>query len=201
MTSGFGLAQTPISDLFTTHQVVSDVVPTAPNARLTVVFSDGAQVLGGNEMLIKATQPQPQISFPTETNTFYTLIMLDPDNDTRQTHKYRQFIHWGVVNIAGANGIQNLDVASGHVLSPYMGCAPEPGSGRHRYVVLLYRQPGVIPTDKLPTLGQSSTVGQLLMPNNFKERSNFDHHKFFQDHLGSQPTLVAGNFFFAEMPQ
>jgi len=197
MTSSFGLPQANIGDLFNTHQVVSDVVPIAPSARLSVVFSDGAQVLGGNEMLIKATQSQPQISFPTEANTYYTLFMLDPDNDSRQTHKYRQFIHWGVVNIAGANGIQNLDVASGHVVAPYMGCAPEPGSGRHRYVFLLYRQMGVIPTEKLPSMGQSSTVGQML-PSNIKERSNFDHHKFFQDFQGSQPTLVAGNFFFAE---
>jgi len=197
MTSSFGMPQVPINDSFTHHQVVGDVVPTAPTARLSVVFADGSQVWGGNEMLIKATQTQPQVTFPTETNTFYTLFMFDPDNDTRQTHKYRQFIHWGVVNIAGSHGIQNVDVASGHVLAPYMGCAPETGSGRHRYVFLLYRQQGVYPTEKLPNLGNSSTVGQLL-PTNFKERCNFEPHKFFQDVQGSQPTLIAGNFFFAE---
>jgi len=108
-------------------------------------------------------------------------------------------IHWGVVNIAGSSGSPTLDVASGHVIAPYMGCAPDAGSGRHRYVFLLYRQSGVIPTDNLPSMGHSSTVAQLL-PSNIKQRCNFDHHRFFNEKLGGQPTLVAGNFFFAELP-
>jgi phosphatidylethanolamine-binding protein (PEBP) family uncharacterized protein len=50
--------------------------------------------------------------------------------------------HWVVVNIPG------IDFHKGDVLAPYMGPAPPPHSGYHRYVFAVFQQQGKI--DNLP---------------------------------------------------
>ena len=147
-------------------------------------------------MLISATQSPPTISFPTTVGSFYSLFMIDPDNDSRETHKFRQFIHWQVVNIPGVLGGQGVDVDKGFVVSPYMGCAPDPGSGRHRYVFLLYEQVKQIDTEGVKVLGEPRLLGLVA---NLDERKNHDVQKWYTENAGGQhPKILAGNFFFAE---
>jgi len=185
-----------IPTAFTQHQLVPDVVSSPPSQSLTVIYPDGTQVQGGNELMIKSTQQTPIISCPTEGNTYYTLFMFDPDNNSRETHEYRQFIHYGVINIPGDASAQNLNISAGNLISPYMGCAPNPGTGRHRYVFLLYRQMGVIPTTNIKVLGEASLLG---LKSNMEQRQNFNQHAFFaQQSPAMEPTLVAGTFFFAQ---
>jgi phosphatidylethanolamine-binding protein (PEBP) family uncharacterized protein len=160
------------------------------------VYDDGSVVAGGNEQLISSTQTAPNVSFPTQSGKYYSLLMIDPDNDSRQTHIYRQFIHWFVINIPGMAGGQSVDVNKGFVVSPYMGCAPDAGSGRHRYVFLLYEQQLVIPTEHIKVLGNPKLLGLVA---NLDDRKNHNITKWYNDNAnGQQPTLLAGNFFFAE---
>jgi len=196
MTDSTPAASADIGTLFAHHQCVPDVVKEAPPKKLTLVYSDGSVVDGGNEMLIASTQSPPTVSFPTEPSHYYSLLMLDPDNDTRQTHIYRQFLHWMVVNIPGVAGGQGVDVSRGFTVSPYMGCAPDPGSGRHRYVFLLYEQSGLVATEGVKTLGEPRLLGLLV---HMDERKNFDIQRWYTENAGGQhPILQAGNFFFAE---
>jgi len=185
-----------ISSLFQHHQVCPDVVPQPPAKKLTLVYDDGSSVEGGNEMLIPNTQNEPTVSFPTTAGRYYTLLMIDPDNFSRDKPTFRQFIHWFVINIPGVAGGQGVNVPQGFVVSPYMGCAPDPGSGRHRYVFLLYEQHSQIPTENVKVLGQPKLLGLVA---NLDERKNHDVAKWFNENAsGQQPTLKAGNFFFAE---
>jgi len=185
-----------IACLFIQHQIVPDVVSQPPNKKLILVYDDGTTVHGGNEQPISSTQSPPNVSLPTATSSYYSLLMLDPDNDTRTTYRYRQFLHWFVINIPGMSGGQGVDVNKGFTVSPYMGCAPDPGSGRHRYVFLLYEQQVFIPTENIKVLGNAKMFGLMA---NLDERKCFDIARWYNENAsGQQPTLIAGNSFFAE---
>ncbi len=136
------------------------------------------------------------MSFPTTAGQYYSLLMIDPDNFSRDNPTFRQFIHWWVINIPGVAGGQGVNVGDGFVVSPYMGCAPDKGSGRHRYVFLLYQQQAAIPTENIKVLGQPKLLGLVA---NLDERKNHDIAKWYNENAGGQqPTLLAGNFFHAE---
>ena len=78
----------------------------------------------------------------------------------------------------------------------FQGCAPDAGSGRHRYVFVLYQQQAQIPTEHVKVLGQPKLLGLVA---NLDERKNHDIAKWFAENAGGQqPTLQAGNFFVAE---
>uniref|UniRef100_A0A3P9JP17 Phosphatidylethanolamine binding protein 1 n=1 Tax=Oryzias latipes TaxID=8090 RepID=A0A3P9JP17_ORYLA len=66
----------------------------------------------------------------------YTLALTDPDAPSRKDPKFREWHHFLVVNMKGN------DVSSGCVLSDYVGSGPPRGTGLHRYVWLVYEQPG-----------------------------------------------------------
>uniref|UniRef100_A0A3Q3Q9R3 Phosphatidylethanolamine binding protein 1 n=1 Tax=Monopterus albus TaxID=43700 RepID=A0A3Q3Q9R3_MONAL len=71
-----------------------------------------------------------------DSSKLYTLAMTDPDAPSRKNPKYREWHHFLVVNMKGN------DVSSGWVLSDYVGSGPPQGTGLHRYVWLVYEQPG-----------------------------------------------------------
>lgn len=81
--------------------------------------------------------------------------------------------------------ISGSDVASGEVLSGYVGSGPPKGTGLHRYCFLIYKQAGKIDfTEK--RLPQMSMDG----------RPNFKTRDFAARHNLGNP--VAGNFYQAE---
>ncbi|XP_077377193.1 phosphatidylethanolamine-binding protein 1 [Festucalex cinctus] len=68
----------------------------------------------------------------------YTLALTDPDAPSRKKPTFREWHHFLVVNMKGN------DVSSGDVLSDYVGSGPPEGTGLHRYVWLVYGQPGAL---------------------------------------------------------
>lgn len=57
--------------------------------------------------------------------------------------KSSEWHHWLVVNIPGN------DIGKGETLSEYVGSGPPKGTGLHRYVMLVYKQPGkLVPNEK-----------------------------------------------------
>ena len=61
--------------------------------------------------------------------------MTDPDAPSRSKPVGREWVHWVVGNIPGN------DVAKGDHLKGYVGSGPPKGTGKHRYVLALYKQP------------------------------------------------------------
>lgn len=88
----------------------------------------------GNELTPTQVQNMPNVSWTTEPDTFYTLIMSDPDAPSRADPKFREVCHWTVVNIAGT------DINNGDTVFDYIGSGPPEGTGLHRYVFLLFKQ-------------------------------------------------------------
>jgi phosphatidylethanolamine-binding protein (PEBP) family uncharacterized protein len=86
-----------------------------------------------------STEPDIRISNP---DGQYTLVMIDPDagkktntNASPGNTKGLYHLHWLVVNIPASGNVKE-----GDILVPYAGPTPPSGTGKHRYMFILYKQ-------------------------------------------------------------
>lgn len=170
--------ETSIIQQMEKHQVVPDVIKTVPKEILEVKYGTEKVDLGNVLTPTKVKNP-PTVSWNAEPDAFYTLCMTDPDAPSRKDPKNREWHHWLVGNIPGS------DISKGEVLSDYVGSAPPKGSGLHRYVFLVYKQPGKLEFDE-PRIPNTSG----------KNRAKFSISNFAKKHNLGNP--VAGNFYQAE---
>ncbi|KAF0286836.1 Phosphatidylethanolamine-binding F40A3.3 [Amphibalanus amphitrite] len=163
-----------------THKVVPDVIPVGPAAVLTVTYPGGVTVDGGAELTPTQVKEQPQLSWAAESGALYTVVMTDPDAPSRADPKFGEWRHWLLVNVPGT------DLAAGDAVSEFVGSGPPKGTGLHRYVFLVYKQPGKI------------TVDEALRKtkNQAKGREKWSVSKFAEQHNLGAP--VAGNLYQAQ---
>lgn len=106
-------------------------------------------------------------------------MVLDPDAPSRKNPKFREWHHWLVVNIP------SNDISKGKELSAYIGSGPPKDTGLHRYVYLIYKQPGKL------------TCDENCLPNNSgANRGGWKARSFVQKYNLGNP--MAGNFYLAE---
>lgn len=161
------------------EKVVPDVVDSVP-AQLVEVSYPEASVNLGNVLTPTQVKGQPNVSWPTEDGAFYVLCMTDPDAPSRQQPKYREWHHWLVGNIPGN------ELSMGDVLSEYVGSGPPKGTGLHRYVFLVYKQPD----------GKINFDERRLTNRSGEHRASFKIREFAQKYkLGE---AIAANFYQAE---
>jgi phosphatidylethanolamine-binding protein (PEBP) family uncharacterized protein len=76
--------------------------------------------------------------------------MTDPDAPSRNDPKWSEFCHWIVTGLKAASpgapieavtptASSSVDISKSHQVVEYMGPAPPPKTGKHRYVLLLYK--------------------------------------------------------------
>ncbi|XP_046982767.1 protein D3-like [Schistocerca americana] len=162
-----------------TLDYVPDVVPQEPSSVLNVHYGKHA-VENGNQLTPTDVKDHPSVTWDAEKDTYYTLAMTDPDAPSRKDPKFREFLHWLVVNIPGN------DIAKGETLAEYVGSGPPRGTGLHRYVFLVFKQPGKLDFDEEPT-SRTSRIG----------RPRFSIHKFIQKYNMEEPA-VGGNYYQAQ---
>ncbi|XP_030371501.1 protein D2 [Scaptodrosophila lebanonensis] len=166
-------------ECFMQHKIIPDIVKTAPMAMAQVTYAGGLVVNKGDELTPTQVKAPPTVEWPTEPGALYTLLLTDPDAPSRKQPKFREWHHWLVVNIPGN------DIASGEVLSAYVGSGPPQGSGLHRYVFLIFKQP------------QKLTCNEKRIPKTSGDgRANFNTEKFVAKYKLGNP--VAGNFYQAQ---
>ncbi|KAE8745246.1 hypothetical protein FOCC_FOCC008038 [Frankliniella occidentalis] len=108
------------------EQISPDVVDKTPSEIAKVSYPSGASVDLGNELTPTQVKDIPTVSWNSDPAAFYTLCMTDPDAPSRKEPTYREWHHWLVGNIPGA------DVNKGETLSEYVGSGPPQGTGLHR---------------------------------------------------------------------
>ncbi|XP_001850217.2 protein D1 [Culex quinquefasciatus] len=171
-----------VQKAFTDHEVVPDVVDAAPTELAKVSYPSGVSANGGNELTPTQVKEQPQIEWTVDDpSSYYTLFMVDPDAPNRAEPKFRSVCHWFVGNIPGTR------IAEGDHRIAFVGSGPPQGSGLHRYIFLVYKQP----TGKLDLSDAPQTSNRSR-----NNRLNFQH-KSFVERYGLGP-LVAGNFYRAQ---
>uniref|UniRef100_A0A1B0AAF5 Phosphatidylethanolamine-binding protein n=1 Tax=Glossina pallidipes TaxID=7398 RepID=A0A1B0AAF5_GLOPL len=168
-----------IDTIFLSHKVVPDVVPAPPKQFLSVSYAGGTKVDKGGELTPTQVKTAPTVSWDASDNTFYTIILTDPDAPSRKNPTNREYQHWVVANIPGNN------IEKGEVITAYVGSGPPEGTGLHRYVFLLYKQPMKMKFDE-----------ERIAKNSGRGRARFSAAKFAKKHKMTE--LVAGNFFQAQ---
>lgn len=173
-----GTVNAPIGEAMKKLHIIPDVISSEPTEFLNVTYGkDKAD--RGNELTPTIVKDKPNVSWEAEEGSFYTLIMTDPDAPSRNNPKMREWHHWLIGNIPGNQ------IDKGEVLTDYVGSGPPQGSGLHRYVFLVFKQPKKL----------TFTEGKLSKTTG-KGREKFSTKNFVKKYgLGSP---IAGNMFQAK---
>lgn len=147
----------------------SEVIPTVIHDKtfsskgfLTIKYDSGKEVALGNSIKPSEAQSRPRIdfmlnlpsgnaaSFKIAPSDKFTLVVTDPDAPTRGDEKWSEYCHYLATDVtlnpfdpdnAGkAEGQLSTVDLKGQDTMPYVGPGPPPGTGKHRYVFLLYKQ-------------------------------------------------------------
>jgi len=171
---------TNIKQSFESHQIVSDVITTAPASTICIKYPSGVEVKLGNVLTPTQVKDVPSnISWPIEANSLYTLVFSDPDAPSRKNPIRREFLHWLVVNIPGT------DISKGETFTEYIGSGPPEGTGLHRYVFLVFKQPNSLALNRTKASNRSADGRPRFLVADFAKEHN----------LGAP---VAGNFYQAQ---
>ncbi|XP_054743510.1 putative odorant-binding protein A5 [Anastrepha obliqua] len=164
-----------VGKLFRDTEVVPDVLEEPPKELLKIVYDNGLEVGKGKEFTPTQTKDEPKLDWNAEPDSYYTVVMSNPDIPSRQNPLLREWLHWLVVNVPGT------DIAKGDVLDPYIGPMAPKMSGVLRYVFLIYKQPEKQTFDE-PILTNTDVTGHEKFSSMiFAEKYNME--------------LVAGNLF------
>ena len=96
----------------------------------------------GNELTPTQVQHKPIVKWESDEESYYTLLMTDPDAPSRAEPTYGEVRHWLVGNIRG-NAVEE-----GETFFDYLGCSPPKGSGLHRYIFFVFKQRGKLEFDE-----------------------------------------------------
>ncbi|KAJ4432019.1 hypothetical protein ANN_20633 [Periplaneta americana] len=136
-----GGAESLLAEAMEKNGVVPDVIPSAPPEALEITYG-AAKVNLGSELTPTEVKDVPEVKWDADDGAYYVLCMTDPDAPSRTEPKNREWRHWLVGNIPGNK------VEQGETLSAYVGSGPPKGSGLHRYVFLVYKQPSKLTFDE-----------------------------------------------------
>lgn len=164
---------------FEKHCVVPDVIAKAPNKTLKITYPNAVQVYPGCILTPTEVQFEPLLSWDCDPKSYHVICMTDPDAPCRAKPTFREWQHWLLVNVLGCKQ------STAQTLSQYIGAGPPKGTGLHRFVFLVYKQPSEIKFEE-----------QLLTNNSGKNRANFSIRRFAEKYELGCP--IAGNFFQAE---
>ncbi|XP_072402592.1 protein D3-like [Diabrotica undecimpunctata] len=164
------------------EQIVPDVIDQVPKYVAEVQYPGGEKVDLGKELTPTQVKYTPTITWPADSDSYYTVLMVDPDAPSRKEPTYREALHWSVGNVPGN------DIAKGETFADYCGSGAPEGSGLHRYIFLVYKQNGKIEFNE-PKIDNRTKGG----------RFNFSTRKFAEKYNIGQP--LAGNFFQAQFDE
>ncbi|KAK8488225.1 hypothetical protein V6N13_120032 [Hibiscus sabdariffa] len=153
--------------------VIGDVLNMfTPASKFTVQYG-GKQVTNGFDIKPSAAADKPHVQILGHplSSELYTLVMVDPDAPSPSEPRFREWLHWIVVDIP-----EGHDATKGRELVAYMG--PQPPTGIHRYILALFKQEGAL-------------EGRVQVPD---VRANFSTRRFAaQNRLGLPVAAVYFN--------
>jgi phosphatidylethanolamine-binding protein (PEBP) family uncharacterized protein len=113
----------------------------------------------GNIIESNLTIEKPIFNYSFENNTFYTLIMFDPDAPTQAHPINSPWLHWLVGNITKDS--------LGDTLVPYSYASPPKGTGYHKYIFLLLKQKNKI---NFYLVNENNSIRKKFPVNDFIEK-------------------------------
>ncbi|KAH6898073.1 phosphatidylethanolamine-binding protein [Thelonectria olida] len=145
----------------------------------------------GSLVAIDDAAMSPSLSFastasPSHGSHVVVMVDLDAPNGTHD-HPYAAFLHWLAFLPSGVESLPG-NASNASDFAPYFGPAPPPGTGPHRYTVLLFKSENI-------TLQVPPSFKSLSPATNISDRITFDIDKF-ADEGGLE--LAAANWFTSE---
>lgn len=150
----------------TRESIIPDVLPEDfyPSMLFSVIWPNGKEAVLGNELTREDTLDEPSINFSPmnvppeqaysegEGELTYTVVMLDPDAPGRADPKFKCFRHWVITGLRSPpqTRLQSdklLAAQSKPATTPYRPPGPPPGTGEHRYTLLLFQEPPSAPLE------------------------------------------------------
>ncbi|QRW05875.1 phosphatidylethanolamine-binding protein (PEBP) family [Ceratobasidium sp. AG-Ba] len=148
-----------VASVYTDPGSIGDPQRLCPSTLLSISWGNKEAQLG-NELTKSDTANEPTINFAPAAEddpaSTYTLAFLDPDAPSRADPKFGPFRHWLITGLK-APGVETLVALAKEsdpspplgaksfkaATTPYRPPGPGPGTGVHRYVFLLFREPSV----------------------------------------------------------
>ncbi|XP_064550188.1 protein D3 [Drosophila montana] len=175
-----GSPQETIVSKFLRHlDVIPDLIDVGPQDFLNVTYAGNIRADRGVELQPLQVRDEPTVHWIAGKDDYYTLLMTDPDVPEKMYPQLKEYLHWLVVNIPGDHK------SLGDVRVGYVGATPAKGSGLHRYVFLLYKQPDYLKFDF-----------DHVPKHSDRSRIKFSTREFVQKYNLGFP--LAGNFFTSE---
>jgi len=150
---------------FSQAGLVPDLLQTfAPTAVMNVTFDGVGAIQPGQAISGDQARPTPSIAITPGSSSVqldgtFTLLMVDagPVGSDQSQGQTRHYLVNGVT-VQGSTAPESVNASSGTAITDYAGPAPPPGSGPHRYVILLYTQPSTFaaPADLSQPVGVST---------------------------------------------
>ncbi|XP_045472746.1 protein D2-like [Harmonia axyridis] len=158
--------------------LIPEVLDEEPISVLKVKFQ-GRLLKPGDVLRPKTVKLVPELEWLNDETALYTVCMIDPDAPSRNDHRFREFLHWLVIN-APINRVKG-----GTTVAGYIGAGPPKGTGLHRYVILVFKQREKIKVEEAK-ISRYSAFG----------RARFSNKAFARKYNLGQ--AVAGNIFLSE---
>jgi len=175
------------------HKVIPDVIDEfTPSVFLQAEFPSGSEVQLGNTLKKEDTQSIPKITITPSNDTYsstpatYTLCMTDPDAPSASNPKNSEFLHWLITDIKPETGV--IDIDDTKELMKWMGPAPPAKTGKHRYVLLFFKNHNG--KERLPEVEERKHWGLRGEDGNRRGARDFARKHGL--------TLVGVNFFFVQ---
>ncbi|AMD19519.1 HCL632Cp [Eremothecium sinecaudum] len=138
------------------HGIIGSDVPSIinsfkPAGNLLVKYGDEETVVSmGNKLEPAQTAELPSFMLTVSSagdeivkdGDLVTLILTDPDAPSRTDHKWSEFLHYMEINmVLHTDDEVSFVPLEGETIARYVGPGPPAGTGPHRYIWLLYKQP------------------------------------------------------------
>uniref|UniRef100_A0A182Q078 Phosphatidylethanolamine-binding protein n=1 Tax=Anopheles farauti TaxID=69004 RepID=A0A182Q078_9DIPT len=174
-----GQAASPTSEAFERNEIVPDLIAVAPEKTIKITYPDSdVEVSLGNELTPTQVRTRPRLCWDVEPTALYTVLMADPDAPSRSNPEMRSWKHWVVGNVPG------MDLDAGEILADYVGSGPPQGTGLHRYVFLVYKQPNRV------------AFNETILSSRNPNRGKWNPEEFVKHYELGNP--IAGNFYQAQ---
>ncbi|RHZ48254.1 hypothetical protein CDV55_101063 [Aspergillus turcosus] len=151
-----------------------------PTTQLHISFNNKPVSLG-NLFRASECKTAPSVSFskeeddaPSSASTSYTLLLVDPDAPTPDDPKFAFWRHWVVSGLKAETATATATADGGTALTEYLGPGPKDESRPHRYLFLLFREPGGFALTKEDVGGEEFTARRSFKVAEWVERHGLE---------------------------
>ncbi|CAH0387511.1 unnamed protein product [Bemisia tabaci] len=165
------------------NALIPELLKEPPKHAAEFTFPSGAKADFGNKIPPQQVSGAPRhVTFKCEPDELFAILLTDFDAPSRSDPHKREWVHWAVGNCEANEHVDGVQI----IAPPMFPINPQRGTGFHRYVFYVYKQPNNTRIEFLEGFTNTTEFG----------RSNYDVKKFAKTYkLGD---IYAINFFLSE---